>query len=359
MFLMKLVVLAAVIFVAFFTPQVLFYVQDRILYGDTQLSTRESVDTEALGGTYEKSLYQRMLRFAEGLSAGRRFYVTSKNLTPDEELEEYLNSGSLYQGLVNYLLGMDLIPLVLWDKGYTVSEWKQYVVYSEDYSAGVNFLLWYIELEFMEGVKLKLLTDAETETLYALKSENCQWKDSNSYFSDRLQALEDQSTLTELWCFSSIYFEIFSSPDVLPAGERIETDRETGKETIIYSQGNKEIDDSSVNFGEEKVQIWLKELLQMADAWAGETDITDSAVYGEYIDQESVRKYIWDKIESSGENGDICYHFHMPYGESVLDMTVNIKSWQTEDSGIVYMYPDLTIGIQQIYERIPEFSDKQ
>ncbi|WP_460602040.1 hypothetical protein, partial [Escherichia coli] len=66
----------------------------------------------------------------------------------------------------------NLIPIEVWENYYTITQWKQYVIYSDNYAKGVNFILWYIELEDLEGAKLKLLVDAEDNTLYGLKTEN-------------------------------------------------------------------------------------------------------------------------------------------------------------------------------------------
>ena len=34
-----------------------------------------------------------------------------------------------------------MIPVRYWEDGATVNQWKQYVIYSDDYAKGVNFIL--------------------------------------------------------------------------------------------------------------------------------------------------------------------------------------------------------------------------
>ena len=64
-----------------------------------------------------------------------------------------------------------MIPVMIWESYYSVVTWKQYVIYSDHFEEGVNFILWYIEMQDEDGGTLKLLTDAEDNTLYGIKTE--------------------------------------------------------------------------------------------------------------------------------------------------------------------------------------------
>ena len=61
----ELLALILLIMAAFFTPQIIFQIQDRILCGDTVLWQHESINVVALSASYETSLTDRMMNFAE------------------------------------------------------------------------------------------------------------------------------------------------------------------------------------------------------------------------------------------------------------------------------------------------------
>lgn len=54
-------------------------------------------------------------------------------------------------------------------------------------------------------------------------------------------------------------------------------------------------------------------------------------------------------------DGDYAIDFQMTYGEARLDILLEIPDGEDE-AVYVYGYPDIRIGIRQIYEMIPEFA---
>ena len=175
-------VLALLIAAAFFAPQILFHVQDAILCRDTVLTQQESLNVETLSTTYEQSLEKRMQNYAEGLAEGDMFYVTAQDLALTGEVREYVYSDrGLFSEAVNNFASIGLLPWYIWEADYTVLRWKQYVIYSDDFAKGVNFILWYVEMKDSNGVVVKLLGDAEDGTVYALRTESDQYSNPAVY----------------------------------------------------------------------------------------------------------------------------------------------------------------------------------
>ena len=209
MFAAELLMLAILLAVASFAPQVIFQVQDSLLCDKITLGKRENMDVESLSITYEKSLGQRMRNFAEGLSAGRNYYITSQDLVINNEVQEYVNSEyGIYQEFIIIFseIGWFIIERFDTDMEPHINQWKQYVIYSDLYAKGVNFILWYIEVENVYGDVLKLLTDAETGTLYAVELE----RGLNQPETIIVNNSWNMEVSMSLWNFFSNYYETSS-----------------------------------------------------------------------------------------------------------------------------------------------------
>lgn len=341
----ELLVLAAIIAAAFFIPQLLFYVKDVLLYRDIELSERESMDVEALSGNYERSLYQRMLNFSVGLEAGDSFYVTSKDLTVNQELEEYLFSNSgLYQSIMDELYSIDLIPFEFSNYQCTAVKWKQYVIYSDNYTKGVNFILWYIELESLDNITLKILADAETGTFYALRLENCSWVElDDEYSSDKFRELFQEERMASLWVFFAMYFEAFSSEQELMgmiagrAGQESGATDNSGTHLDIYG-------------GETREEA-------EGDNYGIRVDSFEQNDYSIVITDDMVWEFLREKLSYSYQERQAV--FRIPYGNNSLEVFLEFSAWKPEESDLSdlsYMYPNVTLGIGKVYELIPEFA---
>jgi len=164
-------VFAALVSAAFFLPQLAFAMQDEHLYQDYVFGKQDSLNTSLLAKAYERSLYQRILHYSQLEQSGAQIYVTEQEMTPDGKLYDFLNSESgLWSNSV--MLWMELsYPLynALYD--YQVTMWKQYVIYSDQYAEGVNFIIWYVETEHETGMKLRVLLDAETGDFYGMQCD--------------------------------------------------------------------------------------------------------------------------------------------------------------------------------------------
>lgn len=305
--------IATVVLAALFVPQAIFWVQDDLLCRKTSLGQRESMGAEALSTVYEKSLAARMRNFAEGLAAGERFYVTSQSLTVNAELEKYLKSDRmLYLNLAAKLAGADWMADHILAGLLTVAEWKQYVIYSDNYDKGVNFILWYIDLKNdVDGVGIRILADAEDGTIYALRTENAYWLSQGDTLANAVGGETDRAAA--LWAALALHYGALEGEAIVAWMEK------KGWITEAFLD---------LNLFYEK-QIGLD-------------------VVGE-MDAEGVEllQGILEKAEYRWETPN-CLDFILPYGGAALDCLLGEMEPLSKD-------PKVIIGIRQIYECIPDF----
>lgn len=330
--------LALLIAAAFFAPQIIFGVQDAILCRDTVLTQQESLNVDTLSTTYEKSLEKRMQNFAEGLAEGDTFYTTSQSLALTGEVREYVYSDrGLFSNEVNEFADIGLLPWYIWEADYTILRWKQYVIYSDDFAKGVNFILWYVEMQDPVGVIVKLLADAEDGTIYAIRTESNRYDDSTEgadvsiekrrnyideiYWSDRVP--------TRIWGTLAYCYECLDDSELKDFQIMVDEYGWTGNSMNSATNGESygyDADDLAAREARDK------EMLAFHEGWGAL--------------QEKVRYY---------RDGDDAMGFQLTYGEARLDVLLTISS--TDDESVyVYGWPDIRIGIRQIYEMIPEFS---
>ncbi len=336
-------VIASVVVTAFFTPQIMFRIQDSVLHRKTEWSRQERMDVEALSSSYEKNIFQRMLNFAEGLALGDSFYVTSRNLAAGgdtAELEEYLKSGYLNEGIGQYAASWDLISLYALEFGYTLSQWKQYVVYSDNYTKGVNFILWFIELVCEDGITVRLLTDAETGMLYALKIQGCRWVGDSEYTYIKYKKFFEPESLRELWLFCASYFGVISTDAQL---QELAAD----STTIITSNTDRQESETDMeeNEDEDILDVWY-----INGVANGVVDMQPSLEKDTYA---AITAYIEDRIEGDWENR--LARLRLPYKAASLEIFIEFGTLDSEEKGLSYAYPDILIGVRQLYEMIPEF----
>ncbi len=312
MFAAELLMLAILLAVASFAPQVIFQVQDSLLCDKITLGKRENMDVESLSITYEKSLGQRMRNFAEGLSAGRNYYITSQDLVINNEVQEYVNSEyGIYQEFIIIFseIGWFIIERFDADMEPHINQWKQYVIYSDLYAKGVNFILWYIEVENVYGDVLKLLTDAETGTLYAVELE----RGLNQPETIIVNNSWNMEVSMSLWNFFSNYYE-------------------TSSYNNIYEEFYKQMQEES------KVYTYYE--------------------YERYIagEEDTYELFLKDNVGFRNEKN--LSSFYLPYGESCLEICLKLE-YPFTDNNLNSNYslsPNVTVGVRQIYEMIPEFA---
>ena len=292
---------------ALFLPNILFRLKDRYLWKDTVLESREPVDVTILSSSYEPDLYERMYHFAQGLAAGTEYYASVQELEITADLYDRLQGESglrqnfLYKFFVNELLNES----IFWD--YTIDTWKQYVIYNDNYTQGVDFILWYLEFTVPPGEKVKLLIDAEDMTLYGIRTEG--------------NVLLEQTDRLVRWGSGEypLYEYLASTGYELPDFWNL----------ISYHYAA---------LTKEDLERYYKQLEYYGYVY---TKIPDSAAT-ESITNTRI------SISSDGNRFDL----DIPYGEHSLTFCMEHMS---DDSGNHYHYPQLTLGIEPIYKLIPEF----
>lgn len=318
-FVIRMLILTVLLAAALYAPQIIFRIQDGILCSRTSFDKREKMDVETLSTTYERQLSQRMENFAEGMEAGEHYYAASQELAPNQELYDFFNSDlGLRQEFIQALIETGWLHYGFWEQNFMVNNWKQYVIYSDDYAKGVNFICWYMELQAESGVILKLLADAETGTIYALKTENRNPDNQllvNSSWEPNLPVV--------FWYFFADYFEVDSSVEL----EKIMQELERYAEEMYYS---KFIDKPYA----DKNVISIKEQSKVTSM------ISENAGYE--MEYDTLRLIL-------------------PYGDNSLDVMFSIdgESFPDEEYGGLYVHyhePNILAGFRQIYELIPEFS---
>lgn len=311
---------------AFWVPQFVFRVQDDILCGNTVFGQRIHMDVEAMRTDYEKELAIRLKNFADGLKTGENFYVTSQDLEINEEIQAYLYSDSgLYQSIIDDLTAIGLLDF--WRRDYTVNQWKRYVIYSDNYAKGVNFILWYIELQDPEEV-LKLLVDGEDGTIYALKTKSSLPEEEQSKvhydYWNQLEEYLGGYMFFELWGYFANYYDLMTV--------------EVSRQYYAWLE--------AIEKGMTKTRLQTE--ISVLDAKA----LTDGEEIGVEIEEvvPETESEDWNAEEWYAMEGENRMILRMPCGENSLEAVVEIVN---PEYG--YSLPNVTIGILNIYERIPEF----
>ena len=348
--------LAALVCIAFFSPRWIFGIQDKKQYNDLVLAERDNTDVAVLSTNYEPSFYRRMINFAESQNNQSNFYVTSEELTDYEELWNFLySSNGLNRDEIAVLMESELITSDIYD--CEISKWKQYIVYSDDYTQGVNFILWYIELEHPDEEigTYKLLLEANTGEFYGLQADTGGiWTSgylhgTPSYTTlERYMGFVTMDEYYEAWyslayIFSGLtedesFFEYYNELYVQLLNWYGATDRKYS--VNMYGSGNS-FSDAQVDYPEsmavtdEILQI-LKELRSSQNE--------EAARWAIFIQQNLplvVPQNEGNRLESV-----------FPYGDGQLTFRIETS----QPIPYPWILHDVTVGFPAIYSLIPEFN---
>lgn len=332
---------------ALWLPQVFFEVSDALMYGEVSLMEQEKPDVLTLTTGYEESLFRRLAGFAEGLAGQRQYYVDEQPKEVTDEIQEFLfESGLRYyaDGIYNdVIMGMFTESLGFNPDGFArktrleLYQWNQYVIYSDDYARGVNFILWCFGLKNLLGDNLIILMDAHDYTVYAVQitggtersTLNVMIKSEEymEYFESGVSALKNVDyVLSSLhthgitWMTLNNYYEIF---------DQEEWERYFSQVLEIYSMWNKNqletIAGVLIDYAGNEVEVYL-------NAGSG-------VPYG--ADGER-----WYGI---GLDGIMYYNLPVEGNKITFDM---YSFGEVYDAGQTI---NTTMGIREIYELIPEF----
>lgn len=331
--------LALLIGAAFFVPRVVFDIQDKVRCGVVVLGELESMDIVSFNTGYDTDMYSRLYRFAKGLERGQQYYVAAQELTPDAEFTDMLYSEKgLYQDGFMIWLDNQVIPSEMLT--YNPAEWKQYVIYGDDFSNGVNFILWYIEFENDTGEPMfRLLLDAETGNIYGISTfleETNLPKGENQ--EDAMLTLEALLGITDddmqdMWYAMAYYYGGQGSSELF----RIIHEEYggglylAGTETKFYSvDGYTKYPYNAAAGGEE-------ELLKVFEAVKWE--ISEDGNCLDFL-------FPYSRDESLDETSELCFRLK---ADKVL-----VNNYY---GNIVFRAKNFIVGFPEIYEQIPEFKE--
>lgn len=337
---------------ALWLPQVFFEVSDALRYGEVSLMEQEDPDVLTLTNGYEESLYRRLKSFAEGRAGQRQYYYNKQPKEVTEEIREFLFESELrfhaygiYEDMIMRMFTESLgySPEVFAKKtSLDLYQWDQYVVFSDDYAQGVNFILWCFSLKNSLGDNLTILMDAHDYTVYALNM-TC-GKERSALYGNTLKiigteyfeqnaamkniAYSDKSLLTQVdtwltqvdtWMTLNVYYEIFEADELERCFSDIEKIREEWYNQPARIAGV--LRDSAGN----DVEIYL--------------DAGSSVPYG--ADGEG-----W-----YGRGADGILYYSLPFQESkmIFDMYGFEEVYDTSQT------ISATMGIYEIYRSFPEF----
>ena len=161
-----------------------------------------------------------------------------------------------------------------------------------------------------DGGTLKLLTDAEDNTLYGIKTEGSSLGGGTYSYKEYMEILKYGEGVYEAWEFFLSYYE--AMPDDM-----------------------------------ENINLWAE---KMVDAM-NETDVSASMEPERmYEEKEAERRNLFTFRNEAEDR----ISFQIPYGEdTTLDAVLYIEE---QDRVKEFLFPDVTAGIRQIYELIPEFA---
>ena len=331
-------------------PLLVFRIQDSIRCGKVVLGELESVDIASFNTGYETDLYKRLLRFAEGREKGNSYYVAAQDKKPTAELSDFLLSDrGLYQN--SFLVWIDNGAILEEVLNYNVRKWKQYVIYGDDFSAGVNFMLWYIELGDAGGPTLKLLLDAETGDIYGLsfrqtEEELAEGESFHSVLEEswtELAGIRDEAydyEMSRLWYLMACrygglgdaaiekilqdnYFPQISITEEFPEGEN----------EIIYQEKKQRNAALLTELSDYEIREILYHLEQMS--WEVSEDKKTHTYFFLY----------------EPENGGIRYELPFTCRMDKIMRVLDIKKH------LMLRLGELLLGFPDIYEWIPEFTD--
>lgn len=328
-YMLGLLALCLLIGAALAAPQLIFGIQDTLLCREIMLQEQEAMDVAALSTNYERSLYQRMANFAEGIAQEDKFYVDERELEVTDEITDILfSSEGLFQNEVLLLrnAGMLSEELLL---NSSIEQYKQYVVYNDNYAEGVNFILWFFELEDKKGERLYLLMDAQDHTIYGLKTlgNKLVYRGADDYYN----FLEFWASPNIVWLLFCNYYEVFEKEDI----ENILESYMDAYGYVIYDAELQERVSVEKNSAVIIKNIWER------DIWSAISDEIGLKMYEEGVSGGYYQL----------EEKELC--LTMAYRENVLSFEIYLLG---EIEGLKnIIFPDVEIGVYELYQLIPEF----
>lgn len=343
---------------AFWGPMLVFAVQDDIRCNVVVSMSPEEMDIASFNTGYETDLYSRLSVFSQGLAEGKRYYMAAQDREITPELTEFLDSEKGFeQSGFQLLTSLGLLPDEIFD--YNIMSWKQCVVYGEDLSEGVNFILWYIELGNYGEPVVRLLVDGETGELYGVRTDFSSYfseyyvlpypyygiKKGSKYsyaetFADRAYVLGEcffDYPEQEMWMIYTDFGEIFGGLQTLyeelAADLSQMSDGDYAYEIVTRNEQNESGETAEVH------RMIVHDLTN--------TDYTETNAALE----EFQKGFYWQTSDSKN-----CLDFHFPYGGNGLALRVKLDGEIRVSYNLNSCLTDMTFGFPEIYELVPDFT---
>lgn len=167
--------LLIIIAAAFYVPQFLFETQDGFRERNVVVEKRDRLDITKLNLSYEKSLSKRMSSFSQGMLQGKKYYVAATEYTEEDYSEDNQELYNVVENIIPYSYSVMLmyqegfLPEAIFypfDKVNVLNALKRYVIYDEDFQNGAALMAWYVDLNLEGTIRLRILADTETGTIY-------------------------------------------------------------------------------------------------------------------------------------------------------------------------------------------------
>ncbi len=282
----------------------------------------------------------RFKRFADGIEQGRNYFVSAEELqvtqtqreSPFELLFESVDTVS--QGPLALLTFSDISDLARYINKYSVESWKQYTIYSDDYGAGINFLIWYVKLG-SDNENIELLIDAEDRTVYGIYQNEKHYElvSSRSY-ADNWESSRAEGPMSFInFTFGGIGAEelcdILRYLYLVPSDMTADVYDSTGRDSFyVYDYVN------GMSGGNDS---------------QSESENYDS-VYSDFVEYSDAER-LRIRLNYSGSPLSLTLHF--------MDSDEHAGGTLVKNKVAYYIYyPEYYMGIDEICELIPEFLDK-
>lgn len=339
---------------ALWLPQVFFEVSDALMYGEVSLMEQEKPDVLTLTTGYEESLFRRLSGFAEGLAGQRQYYVDEQPKEVTDEIREFLFESGLHS-YANGIYEDTIIGMFTDSLGYVpetfvkktsldLYQWNQYVIYSDDYAQGVNFILWCFGLQNSLGDNMTILMDAHDYTVYAVQITGGTERSSLNVMINSLNVMTKSEEYME-------YFE--SGVSAVKGVDYVLSSLHTHGFTWMTLNNYYEI------FDPEEWERYYSEVLEIYAMWNKNQLETIAGVLEDcagnevevYLDAGSGLPYGADGERWYGIGPDDIMYYSLPVQGNKI--TFDIYSFgEVYDAGQTI---NATMGIREIYELIPEF----
>lgn len=281
------------VFGALALPQIIFSIQDKLRMEHIDAKARGNLDVLRLDLSYEQNINGRLSHFLNM----QEVIVTpiEYDFMDDSKLRE-VREKVLKQGWFGVPYDMSMVTTYVLTTDFEenfpalVQECKKYLVHGRDYQDGVALMMWYLDL-YLEPVDTRVRILTDTET-------------------------------------NTIYY-VKITEEVTKRGEEYNV------------SGNQKVDKNRI----ERLYYWADSVPNYFEYYYSYYEADEAALHSEYGTYDDNMPWF---IENETDGKEYCeVTFPLYYGELCTDFQIRADL----GSGI---YPNLTMGIPLIGEKIPE-----